>query len=584
MSRSNRGFPLRVVLLSALATLATVAVYFGATGALAAADLNSARAHAVAADAALQTGDLPTLVNQIGHLRADLIDAQHWVSAPAWRVAAALPGVGSRLDPPLRIIDVAGDLAQSSAEFEAVARAFLATGQTGFGPPIPRSILEGFGQALTTLAGSAQRAGDQLKDINAAALPEPLAAKFANVQQQLATVLPPLIALAAPAESLVALLGPNGPQRWFVAMQNGGESRGTGGFVGAFAELTFDHGKVEVDRIGSDRELTAKADPTLLPKDSQELWSPARLAEQYGVNLSPNFPYAGQLLASLWQHQSGHAPDAVAALDQRTTAALIGAVGGVTVDGITLTGENAFDYLTVGVYIRFPDVAEKNAFVGKVIGETMARIKSGKVPMTKLAGIFLDATLNRSFFLWARDPATQRPLAESALGGVVPDAGGPLAMAVVNNNAGNKMDTFLHTSVRYSQGDCVAGGRRSTLSVELFNDPPADLPNYVGGRGDRILLQGLSGVGDGSTRVRLATYLPKGAYFAGSTPTQLFTGQEREHPVAMFGVELKRGEHKTITVDFTEFGGPDLINRKPVVLPQPMLNQQQLETSDGPRC
>ncbi len=36
----------------------------------------------------------------------------------------------------------------------------------------------------------------------------------------------------------------------------------------------------------------------------------------YGVNLSPNFPYAGELISSMWKKQSGAAPDAVLALDQ----------------------------------------------------------------------------------------------------------------------------------------------------------------------------------------------------------------------------------------------------------------------------
>lgn len=123
------------------------------------------------------------------------------------------------------------------------------------------------------------------------------------------------------------------------------------------------------------------------------------------------------------------------------------------------------------------------------------------------------------------------------------------------------------------------------MTVELFNNPPTTLPTekYFG-RGDREQLFGLDGRADGSNRVRLAVYLPQGAFLGGATPQQLFVGAERGHPVAMFGVELKRGERKEVTVDFTEFGDASVLNGKPTVIEQPMLNQQEIVIQQGPTC
>ncbi len=45
--------------------------------------------------------------------------------------------------------------------------------------------------------------------------------------------------------SIAVLLGANGPQKWFVALQNGGESRGTGGLLGSFAVVDLDKGKAK---------------------------------------------------------------------------------------------------------------------------------------------------------------------------------------------------------------------------------------------------------------------------------------------------------------------------------------------------
>lgn len=584
VSRSQRGFPLRVALLSIIASLATVAAYLGVTGGMAALNLSSAREHATRAQADYQSGNLADLVDQVGELRVDLMEAQHWVSAPVWDLAAKTPGAGTSIDSLRRLVEAGGELAQAGAQFEGVAREFIGAGSTAVGKPIPKQVLTSLGPALRQLADAAQVALAQVAQVDPASLPGPLGRKFGAVVAQINALLPPLVALAAPADALVALLGPDGPKQWLIAMQNGGESRGTGGLVGSFAAVTVNRGAFAVDRVGSNEDLTAKADPALLPKPSQDLWGPARLAEIYGVNLSPNFPFAGELLSSLWQRQSGKTPDAVVATDQRTTADLIGAVGGVSVDGIALTGANAYEFLTVGVYERFPNVKAKDAFVIKLIGGLFEKLTSGTVPAMKLLPVLVDATTRRALLVWAAQPQSQRQLEASAIAGVVPDQDGPFAMAVINNNAGNKMDTFLHTSVTYRQGECVSGGRRSTLTINLHNDPPAHLPPYVDQRVDRGAAGAASATGDGSNRLRVAAYLPKGAFLAKATPTQLFTGEERSHPVAMFGVELQRGERKAITVEFTEFGGAELMNAAPQVLAQPMLNPQQLQVTEGPRC
>jgi len=94
----------------------------------------------------------------------------------------------------------------------------------------------------------------------------------------------------------------------------------------------------------------------------------------------------------------------------------------------------------------------------------------------------------------------------------------------------------------------------------------------------------LSREGDGSNRVRLAVYLPKGAFLGATAPDKLFTGTEREHPVVMFGVEMNKGERKTVTVDFTQFGNSALLNERPSILAQPMLNPQETTVQEGAPC
>ncbi len=575
----------RQVLIEIVAVVVAISVSFGLSGVVVGLEGLSVRENVRSAASSVQSDNLGSLVQSVERLRANTRVLAAYTSSPAWLLAQYVPAVGEPVHAASTILSGANDVSNAAGGFLKIAQTLIEAGGKSDGRVLPEEVLYELGPAATQLVGALDLLREQLKsvDVNFAFGPAQQAAQSALRQAEL--LLPEVIVLLRALPAIAVLLGSQAPQTWFVAFQNGGESRGTGGLVGSFATVKLHQGKVETTKVGSNEELTAKADPAVLPPASQKLWGPDRLAEVFGVNFSPNFPYAGELLSSLWKRQSGLAPDAVLALDQRATTALISAVGPIEVDGITVTGDNAFELLTIGVYQRFPDSTLKDAFIAKLINQVMQRITSGAASSMKLAMTLANEVLDRHMFLWAQDAGLQESLAPTVFAGVVPDKNGPFAMAVVNNNAGNKMDTFLHTSVRYKGQQCIVGGRRGSVSVELFNNPPTKpLPDYVGSRGDRSILWGLSSAGDGSNRVRVAVYLPNGAYVDKAVPNQLYVGEERGHPVAMFGVELARGERKTITVDFTEFGGADLLNKAPTVLAQPMLNAQEISVEPGPQC
>ena len=573
----------RQVVIEVIAVIVALAVGASFSAVIIGMEVNEARVNATSAKANADSGNLSGLITSVEGLQGNVEALSAYTKSPAWLITQYIPAIGDPVRAASTLTTGANNVAQASQGFLDLARQ-LETASTADAQLVPTAVLTNLTPAANQLAIALQEFTADVSSLEATAAYGPLQGTVAEVLDEAQRLLPELTLLVKTLPSIAVLLGSQSPQKWFIALQNGGEARGTGGLLGSFAVVEMDQGKAKAQTIGPNGLLTAKANPGLLPEDSQALWGPARLAEVYGVNLSPNFPYAGELISSMWSKQTGDVPDAVLALDQRATALLIEAVGGVTVDGITVTGANAVQILTVGVYEKYPDPVKKDEFVTKVMSQLIQKVSSGQTSPIQLMGKLASAVLDRSVFLWAADAAVQESLAPSPVGGVVPDEPGPISMAVVNNNAGNKMDAFLYTSVALKGGECVAGGRRSTMTVELFNNPPAKLPSYVDRRGDRQDLFGLSSAGDGSNRLRVAVYLPQGAFLSSAEPQQLFVGAERGHPVAMFGVELKRGERKSVTVDYTEFGDPALVNSMPKVIEQPMLNQQEISIQQGPSC
>lgn len=573
----------RQVVIEVIAVIVAIAVGAAFSAVIIGIEANETRANAQAAKAAADAGNLSGLITSVEGLQSNVEALSTYTKSPAWLITQYVPAIGDPVRAASTLTTGANNVAQASQGFLDLARQ-LEAASTADAQLVPTAVLTNLGPAANQLAVALDEFTADVSSLEATAAYGPLQGRVSEALDEAQALLPELTLLVKTLPSTALLLGSQSPQKWFIALQNGGEARGTGGLLGSFAIVEMKEGKAQAQTIGSNDLLTAKANPKLLPDDSQALWGPARLAEVYGVNLSPNYPYAGELISSMWQNQTGAVPNAVLALDQRATALLLDAVGGVTVDGVNVTGANAVQFLTVGVYEKYSDPVKKDEFVTKVMGQLIQKVSSGQTSPMQLAGKLATAVLDRSVFLWASDPTVQQALAPSPIGGVVPDEPGPISMAVVNNNAGNKMDAFLYTSVALKGGECVAGGRRSTMTVELFNNPPATLPTYVDQRGDRRALFGLDGAGDGSNRVRLAVYLPEGAFLSNASPQQLFMGAERGHPVAMFGIEVKRGERKKVTVDYTEFGDAAVLNAKPTVIEQPMLNQQEISIQTGPSC
>jgi len=87
--------------------------------------------------------------------------------------------------------------------------------------------------------------------------------------------------------------------------------------------------------------------------------------------------------------------------------------------------------------------------------------------------------------VWSDVPSEETTLADTPLGGVVPDDSAPYANLVVNNASGNKIDYYLDRKLRYSADNCVGPLRSTAVAATLTNTlPPGDLPPYISGRID----------------------------------------------------------------------------------------------------
>lgn len=297
-------------------------------------------------------------------------------------------------------------------------------------------------------------------------------------------------------ERAPAMLGADDPRVYFLAFTTPSESRGLGGFMGNWAEITVDEGRLEVTEFGRTRDL-AGGDPvkTLEPPDAAflelygaALWGDvstlrAGPAVWSNITVSPHFPSVGGLIAQLYPQSVGRDLDGVVAMDVFAVAKLMEITGSVELpNGVVLDADNATDYLLREQYIT-DDNAERIDNLEYVAQAATERLLTSELPAPPVLGeMFGPLARENRLVAWMTRPDEQDVLARVRMTGELPPlAGGDGLVVALNNASGNKIDVFLEGSATYDVKvnrlrDRVDG----TATITLRNEAPSSgLPDYL---------------------------------------------------------------------------------------------------------
>jgi Protein of unknown function (DUF4012) len=427
----------------------------------------------------------------------DRLDA--WYAAPAGWV----PGLGHQV----RALEVAtGEGEQLAATAAGAATDAdvqdlrLVDGRVDLG--LVSDLRDPLDRVATVLDGAEGR----LDDLDGTWLVPPLAERIDDLADEVTSGRRDAAVARDTVERLPGLLGADGPRRYLVAFTTPSETRGAGGFIGAFAELTAVDGHVEMSRSGTIGELTQRSAPP-----ARITGPPDYLVQYAGYNVgrfpqnataSPDLPEVGEVLAQLYPQAPGGQPvDGVVVVDPYALAAILRITGPVTVEGLDepLTTDNAVELLLREQYFRFdpsPDTVTAGTQARADFLEAASRAtfealttRTTTPSPTELVDAFGPVTRQRRLAAYSAQPDEQEFFRGIGLDGAFPRAKGGDLLAVTHANGGsNKLDAYLHRSIGYQAAyDPGTGAVEATATVRLENTPPdGPLPLEVGGPGDTV--------------------------------------------------------------------------------------------------
>lgn len=533
-----------------------------------------------------RSGDAGQAVRQIASSSGDLRLMRMASNNPVWGLMAHAPVIGPTMQGVSTISDVASDLVQAASPLTDQAESLVTAPLLEDGA-VDTSRVTQISGALRTMVPAMETAKSQLATVDPSALPGPAG----NVAERLTSAVANPSALNSTADLLditPQLLGESGRKKWFLALQNGSEARGTGGLIGGYVILNADKGRIDVGESDNNSALSQiKISHRGMPRDYRWLWG-SDTQYIWGVNMSPHFPYTGQMLSNMWRQYRSEDISGTIAIDEHTLAALLAGTGPVEVQGQQISSDNAVRWVTLDVYRQNPNPAAKDNAVLELVNKTLDKMLAGQFDLAKAIGPLGEAIGQRRLDVWSATPDEQTVLESSAVGGALPDKPGPTAMVVVNNGAGNKLDSFLQVDSEFTIDGCTKGGRpKGHITAKLTNSAPTSgLPAYVDARND---LDGMTRELDapGSNRALLSVFGPVDSWLDGVTidgSTGSFSaGWERRHPVWDVEVFLKAGQSSTVDIPVTlsKASAPSQDMR---LIAQPMVRPMDTRTEASVVC
>lgn len=541
----------------------------------------------------VKAANLPALSDDLEHL--DTLTQDLLVAASDPVLSATLDGLpvtGPNLD-------AVRALAQAAAGLTGAAQP-LAKTLPGLEPSAlvqngryNTATLSALDSGIKKLASQLTISSKQIASIDTHGVNDRLVAAIDSVTPALASA-QTLVKQLEPLVAILPIVLESGKDRtWFVALQNLTEARGTGGIFGAYSVLHIDDGALTMTASGSDKDLVPTPVPTDgLPEDflSNEA---DNINDWRTINVSPNFPYTGQLVLNEWRKVTGTSVDGVVAFGQGIVQYLLAATGPITIEGTTVDASNVVRFLSLDVYAKYPDATDKNAFVAQLVKEIFTRLQTGKFDIQSLLTSTAGTTTTDRLLAWSPLEAVQNKIVAAGLSGSVPNSYGPTALVTVNNGGGNKLEQFLHVKIDYALGTCSATAskhtRDATMTITLTNDAPTSgLPAYVTPREDYAA----AGKPVGSNLEVVSIFLPLGAEDGDTTLDGEdefgYVGTEFGRNELQFGVDLNPGQTKTLVLPWVEptvgKDAVDLLSSRASVLTQPSLNPMIVTTPAAASC
>ncbi len=305
-----------------------------------------------------------------------------------------------------------------------------------------RSALPQYQEALLNLA-----------NVDHSALPVEFQESFSEFKILFATFIDDINDLSEVMSGIEKILGSDQFKRYLVLFQNHHELRATGGFVGSFAIVDVQKGRILNIEIpgGGSYDLQGYLDTYLAPP------LPLQIAngrwEFQDSNWFASFPASAEKASWFYEHSSGRTVDGVIAINASVLERLVKVMGPVYNENydLLINSENALSQIQREVEVEYDrEINQPKAVLSELLDQMLAGLKDIQpVRLVDLLSQMHSALTEKEIQIYMTDDSLQRDLSEFGwTGELLEENQNQDYLMVVNTNiGGEKTDAKIDQAI-----------------------------------------------------------------------------------------------------------------------------------------
>jgi hypothetical protein len=545
------GVPLLMLLAAALTIPAAIAMVRAHRPALA------GEAALEDALAAARTGHLSDVSTDLARAGQYFAEAQRELKGPLVTAGRAYPVLSSNLDAARTVVRAGLTISGLGSQLTSSSGSLDLSVHQG---TVPLKALAQAAPGLRAASLSVSTAAQEVDHLSHAYLVSQVADAVERLGRALGPAQQDLQIAAGTATYLPQLLGENGRRRYFVAVQNPTEQRGTGGLIGNWGILDASGGHLHLERFERLEQLVHTGN------NPRALRAPAAYLTRYAifdpahdwqnVNMSPDFPTVGSVIADLFPQSGGSQVEGVVAIDPAVLGGLLSLTGPIQVSGwpVPISANNVEAITLHDAYLAYTDETQRANFLGTVAQDAFSAFTNLNLTnLSQFISVLGPLLHQQDAQIYSTQPAEENFLEQVGLAGAFPGVRSSSLAITTQNVAANKIDYYLHRSLDYqvtltpkasARGIATSAQADVEANLALHNAAPASglPPSIIGPYSAQFQ------VGEEATYLSLYSELTFRSATLNGAGTSLSSGSELGRNVYSTFVDVDSGKTATLGV------------------------------------
>lgn len=299
-------------------------------------------------------------------------------------------------------------------------------------------------------------ARDRLAEVNLDHLPGAVRSQVQRLRDTINDVTTLVERLDTHMPAILSILGEDAPRTYAILLQNSGEMRATGGFIGSFALVKLNDGWVEYLRFRDVYDIDGQLFEDVPPPPGIE--SISRFFSLRDSNYWPDFPTSAKQVAWFLDKDKGPGVDGVFAISDEVISRFLQVTGPVTFEGskVAVDANNFMPLMSYLVESK-QDKSQPKSAIFRFADAFMPRLTqsflSNPASLQALSGIMED----RLLLAYSFDPDEQAFFEDAGLAGTLYQPGIQTAsgqvmdyfMPVYTATGGNKSDRYIEQQITH---------------------------------------------------------------------------------------------------------------------------------------